>query len=215
MFIVSISGVSAGLFDLFSNSTDSGDDMFSSEPVTLDDAVIKKSVQLKYSKPVKSTSYAYYYADTGEYAEAAYWAPWSFKATFKFDVEKLFEWQYGDNDNYTLDMFKKDLKYIVKHDDVFIDDVYTSDGEYLSINNSAVSSSLNNDSSVLTVKVDYKFEEYKDKFIKDKIKAIKNATYVDVDLRLYKNFKHNFTTDSYDIYMDLDNIPVKPKKMSS
>lgn len=45
------------------------------------------------------------------------------------------------DNNYTLDMFKKDLKYIVKHDDVSIDEVYTDNGEYLPINNSAVKSS--------------------------------------------------------------------------
>lgn len=215
VFIVSITGVSAGLFDFLSNSTDSE----VSEPVTLDDAVIKESVQLKYTKPVKSTSYAYYYEDSGEYAEAAYWAPWSFKATFKFDVEKLFKWDCRDNSNYTLDMFKKDLKYIVKHDDVRINDVYANDDnfaeEHLQINNSAVTSSLNNDSSVLTIKVDYKFEEYKSKYIKEKINAIKNATSVNVDLTLYKDMNHNFTTGSHDINIDLDNIPVKPKKMSS
>ena len=211
--LVSVSSVSAGLFDFLSGNATGTDDTYS-EPVTAEDALINSSIKLKYAEPYESSSYAYFYEGTGEYAEAAYWGPWYLTASFKFDVEKLYEMEFGSDSNYTLDMFKKDLKYIVKHDDVTLHDVELDSDEYLNINNSAVTSSLQNDSDVLVVKCDYAFEEYSNSYIVDKIDAIKNATSADVSISLYKDYKHDFETGSSDIYIDLYDLPIKVSEIS-
>ena len=211
--LVSLSCVSAGLFDFLSGDTTDTDDTYY-EQVTAEDALIKSSINLKYSEPYESSSYAYFYEGTGEYAEAAYWGPWYLKATFKFDVEKLYEMECGSDSNYTLDMFKKDLKYIVKHDDVSFSDVELDSDEFLFINNSAVTSSLENDSDVLVVKCDYAYEEYTHANIVDKVDAMKNASSVDVKIRLYKDMDHDFKTGSSDINLDLYSLPIKVSKVS-
>ena len=64
-----IGASSAGLFDFLSGDTTDTDDTYS-EPVTAEDALIKSSINLKYSEPYESSSYAYFYEGTGEYAEA-------------------------------------------------------------------------------------------------------------------------------------------------
>ncbi|PWB87792.1 hypothetical protein [Methanobrevibacter thaueri] len=211
--LVSLSCVSAGLFDFLSGNTTDTDDTYS-EPVTAEDALIKSSINLKYSEPYESSSYAYFYEGTGEYAEAAYWGPWYLKATFKFDVDKLYEMDCGSDSNYTIDMFKKDLKYIVKHDDIAMDDFELDTDEFLFVNNSAVTASLENGSDVLVIKCDYAFEEYTQSGIVDTVDAMKNASSVDVKLRLCKDFDHNFNTGSYDIDLDLYSLPIKVTQIS-
>lgn len=213
--LISITGVSAGLFDFLSDENDTtvDDSNVVSEPsVTIDDTLKKSSIKLQYTKPVKSTTYAYFYEDTGAFAEDAYWAPWSFKATLKIDIEKLFEYEFGPNSNYTLDMFKKDIKYMIKHDDIKISAVDLSSGYILPINSTYTTAKLKG--NTLTVKCDYTDEEYHYKSIKETIKHIKKAKTTDLDVDFNKNFKHKYKTgDSYLSYTYHD-LQVKVSKMS-
>ena len=149
---------------------------------------------------------------TDQFAEDAYWAPWSCKATFKLDVEKIFENEFGSDSIYTLDDFKKDIKYMVKHD--YVDfDLLINNGGSLFINETAISSSLNKDCSVLTIKCDYLNEEYHTKTVKDTISKIKHADDVDIMISLSKYGKRDYLTGDENMDIHLEKLPVKVSKM--
>lgn len=214
VIVTCLTVVSAGFFDFTSddNGNTLGDDITVEEPsITDQDTLIKSSIKLKYTKPVKSSKYGYYY-ENGGFAEDAYWAPWSCKATFKLDVEKIFENEFGPNSNYTLDDFKKDLKYMVKHD--YIDfDLLINNGGSLFINETAITSSLNKDCSVLTIKCDYLNEEYHTKTVKETISKIKHADDVDITISLSKYGKRDYLTGDENMDIHLEKLPVKVSKM--
>ena len=218
--LVSISGVSAGFFDFLSgDNSGNSNSTSSSEPgqeptLPPNYSLITSTMKLEYNEPVESTDYAYFYEGSGEYAEAAYWAPWFFKSIYRLDVEKIFEQEFGNHSNYTVDMFKKDLEYMVENDQVYIQDVDLNTGTPLNIHHDFEKCRLENNSSVLVVGCDYASDDYDDKDIISKVDKMKNASSADIKIRLYKNFNTTFKTGSGDIYIELTDLPVKVTKLN-
>lgn len=119
VIISSLSVTSAGWFDFLESSDDSADDKKVSP-------LINGSVVITANHPETSDEYAYYYEDTGEYSNAAYYRNWEINSSFNFDVEKLYENQLDSADDYykkeTLDEYKNYLRQSIDDGNITIID---------------------------------------------------------------------------------------------
>lgn len=134
-----------------------------SSDIVLPDNIKDSSVTVYHSHSQKSTKYAYYYEDTMEFDRDAYYAPWSIEASIDFDVKKLYN-STNDDPTYSLKDFKKDLSKAIDNNDLSLYGVFVDCHDGLvradDINETDLSCSLNEDSSVLTVYFNYIAEDY-------------------------------------------------------
>lgn len=134
-------------------------------------------VNVYYSEPQESTDYAYYY-ENGNYASEAYWAPWSADATINLDVNGMYKQTVKDKSNYTLDEFKEDLATMINNGEVKVTNFMIRGVHAENINDTDISYSLDDNSSVLTISFSYAPDDvYGDKIQSiNKINSLANAT---------------------------------------
>ncbi len=147
------------------------------------DVVKNSTAQIYYSEPQKSTDYAYYYENSGNFAEDAYWGPWSVDVTVDLDVEEMYhKLTYAQKQNYTLDDFKQDLAILVENDGIKLSGIDFEESlrscKAVSIpnyNETEMTCSLDENSTTLTVSFSYAPEEYGTKDRIDDLNTLKNT----------------------------------------
>ena len=127
----------------------------SSAPASAGKLLSDSSVTVYYSEPQVSTDYAYYYENSGNYAEEAYYAPWSVDATVELDVNAMYNRLSPENASYKLADFKEDLATIVDNGQIGISNLMISGVNAKDVNETEVTASLDENSSVLTVSFNY------------------------------------------------------------
>lgn len=127
----------------------------SSAPASGGKLLSNSSVTVYYSEPQVSTDYAYYYESTGSYAEEAYYAPWSVDATLELDVNAMYKQLDSKNASYKLDDFKEDLATIVDNGQIGVSNLMISGVNAKGVNETSVTASLDENSSVLTISFSY------------------------------------------------------------
>lgn len=156
-------------------------------------------VTVYYSEPQLSTDYGYFY-ENGAYADDAYWAPWAFDVNMKFNVSSMYESVAEGNSSYKLDDFKEDLATMVNNGEIRVTNFMVSGVHAENINDTEISYSLDDNSSVLTVSFYYPADD-------------EYGTQVQVKNRM--NSLVNHTGGAYAIikFGDLNDLDIKNKDL--
>ena len=173
----------------------------SSAPATGEILLNDSIVNVYYSEPQVSTDYAYYYENSGNYAEEAYYAPWSADVNLEIDVNALYKKVSNSNSSYKLEEFKQDLATMIDNGQIGVSNFLIRGVQAKNINDTEISCSLDENSGVLTVSFSYAPDDAYGTKAKtsDDVKSLENADHAVVMIR----------------FGDLDGLDIKNQKSLS
>lgn len=186
------------------------------------DVVKNSTAQIYYSEPQKSTDYAYYYENSGNFAEDAYWGPWSADVTVDIDVEEMYHKLYGQKQNYTLDDFKQDLAILVENNGIKLSEMdfeealrSCKDVKNPNCNETEMTCSLDENSTTLTISFSYAADEYGTKDRVDELTTLKNTKEMGITLDFEDIPDAGLKNDGFDEdFFIINDIPVKTELSS-